>query len=81
MTAAATARTSPTGLMDRAALLPKLMKQMPAMARRKPVKKRFPGLDPPRNRQLRIAVKKGAMLMMTPTLDASVKVRAIFSRR
>ena len=69
--AAATARMSPIGLMDRE-LLPKLKRKIPAMASRNPMKKCLPGRGPPRNRQLRMAVKNGAMEMMTPTLDANV---------
>ena len=72
MTAAATASKSPVGLRDKAVSLPKLIRLMPAMASRNPAKNLKRGLSPPRNIQPRIAVKKGAMEMITPTLDARV---------
>ena len=49
-----------------------LYTSIPAIAMRKPKKKRPPGLLSLRNSQAKIAVKKGAMEIMTPTLEARV---------
>ena len=77
--AAPMARTSPRGFRERAAPLLPLMRQIPAMAITKPRKNLFPGLSPLRRKKLKIAVKNGAMEIITPTLEASVYVSAMFS--
>ena len=79
--AAPTDKRSPAGFRESSELPLKLIRLMPAMEMRKPIKKRAPGRFSPRNRQLQIAVKNGAIERITPTLEASVMVRAMFSIR
>ncbi len=50
----------------------KLMRQIPAKAIPKPIKKRSCGFSSLIRRNPRIAVKKGAMETTTPTLEARV---------
>ena len=60
----------------------KLMRAIPAMASTKPVKKFALNFSSPFiNRCVSIAVKNGAMEMITPTLEACVQVSAMFSSK
>ena len=63
-------------------MLGKLMRQMPAMATRNPRKKLPRSFSSSfRKMCVMIPVKKGAADTMTPTLEAEVQVRAMFSSR
>ena len=79
--AAPTARISPSGLMASLDSL-QLIRQIPAMATKNPIKKFTRSFSSFLKKICaRTAVKNGATEVITPTLDAIVKVSAIFSRR
>ncbi|GED16524.1 hypothetical protein AMI01nite_45150 [Aneurinibacillus migulanus] len=75
------ANKSPNGFRWKFEVPLKLMRKIPVIAITNPMKKLIRNGSSFKNRYVRITVKNGTTELIIPTLEAIVKVKAMFSKR